>query len=216
MYQLILTYLTLFFYSQLFDPSRNRLISFEYKNERLENLLIYSDLKEDIFSQFPELFKASHFNANAFNIEGLSFDKSKGTLLVGLRSPLLKQKAILIEINNPNELFMDAMKPLFSEPIFLNLNNKGIRDIAYDETKEGFWIVAGSSNDRDGSAFTLWFLDKEKEIAREITNIPNIGFAEGISIVKNARGQVKLLIVEDNGKKPNKVANYITINKEGL
>ncbi|MBU0721179.1 DUF3616 domain-containing protein [bacterium] len=199
-----------------FDPSRNKLIRFEYKNERLENLLIYTHLKEDIFTHFPELFKASSFKANAFNIEGLSFDKDKGTLLVGLRSPLMKQEAILIEIKNPNEIFVDGVKPLFLEPLFLNLNNQGIRDMAYDEIKKGFWIVAGSSSDRDGSSFTLWFLDKQKKSTTEITNIPKIGFAEGISIVKNTRGQVKLLIVEDNGKKPNKVANYITIDKESL
>lgn len=199
-----------------FDPSRNKLIRFEYKNEMLENLHIYTHLKEDILSQFPELFSSSNLNVNAFNIEGLAFNKEKETLVVGLRSPLMRQEAILLEIQNPNELFTDDTKPLFAKPIFLDLNNQGIRDITYDEDKKGFWLVAGATDNRENSSFTLWFLNQDDKNLKEIKNIPKIGFAEGVSIVKNARGELKLLIVEDNGQKPNKVANYITINKKNL
>ena len=196
--------------------ARNKIIRFNYKDEKLENLLVYSELKKEIFINFPELFSNTVFDNASFNIEGLSFDKTKNSLLIGLRSPLLKEEAILIEITNPNEIFEKFQKPSFGKPIFLDLNNLGIRDLAYDETNNGFWILAGSSNNRNSRTFELWFLDENRHALKKINNIPKIGYAEGISVVKSTNGKTKLLIVEDNGKKPNKAANYITINKDSL
>ena len=196
--------------------SRNKMISFEYKDGKLENLLTYSSLKEEIFKSFPDLFTLTSFDNKSFNIEGLAFDKSKGSLLVGLRSPLMKKEAILIEINNPDGLFKNHESPKFSKPIFLNLNDLGIRDIAYDEVLNGFWVIAGSSLDRDSRGFELWFLNNEKNTLKKVNNIPKIGFAEGITVIKRDNKKSKLLIVEDNGAKPNKSANYITLNKDIL
>lgn len=195
--------------------SRNKLVKFDYKDGKLHNFFSYGDLKQEIYKSFPDLFYTRKFNNTAFNIEGLAFDRSKGTLVVGLRSPLMKQKAILIEILNPNELFIENTKPIFSNPIFLELNNLGIRDLTYDSVKEGFWIIAGTSNNRDGNSFELWFLDKDMRTLTQQKNIPNLGYAEGISIVQS-NNKTKLLIVEDNGVRPNKAANYITINKDSL
>lgn len=172
-------------------------------------------MKKDIFNNFPQLFNNSTFDNNSFNIEGLSFHKTKGTLLLGLRSPLLKQKAILIEILNPNEMFESSIKAKFSNAISLDLNNLGIRDLAYDEVKKGFWILAGSATNRDNRDFELWFLNENMQNLKKLDNIPKIGYAEGISVITSA-GKTKLLIVEDNGKKPNRAANYITINKDSL
>lgn len=196
--------------------ARKRLIRFDYKNGNLENLLAYSNLKEDIYKRFPELFNITSFNNLAFNIEGLSYNTSKNTLLIGLRGPLLKQQAIILEIKNPNDVFENSKKPEFTNPIFLNLNNLGIRDLTYDAQKKGFWIIAGTSNNRDKSSFELWFINDDMKDLRQVENIPSIGYAEGISVVKDQNGKTKLLIVEDNGVRPNKAATYITIQKESL
>lgn len=195
--------------------SRNKFIRFEYKNGTLQNFKDYTNLKEEIYKNFPDLFTTSSFNLNTFNIEGLSYDTSRNRLLIGLRGPLIKQQAIIIEIKNPDEIFLNNKKPEFADAIFLNLNNLGIRDFTYDEEKKGFWIIAGSSNNRNGQSFELWFLNQDRKTLNKIKNIPNIGFAEGISLIKN-NNKVNLLIVEDNGIRPNKAASYITIEKDSL
>ena len=167
-----------------YQGSRNKIVRFEYKNERLENLNIYAGLKEEIYNNFPELFGSISFENNLFNIEGLSFNKDKNSLLIGLRGPLMKQEAILIELTNPNEVFENNSKAQFSKPIFLALNKLGIRDLTYDKIKEGFWILAGSTNSRDTESFELWFLNKDMKTLKRVENMPNIGFAEGITVIK--------------------------------
>ncbi|SFV58428.1 hypothetical protein MNB_SM-6-700 [hydrothermal vent metagenome] len=80
----------------------------------------------------------------------------------------------------------------------------------YDKLKNGLWIVAGDSNDRV-SRFQLYFYDiKTKQTILEKNDI-DMGYSEGITIVNN-NGKRFLFAVEDNGKKPNKAANYILID----
>ncbi len=47
-------------------------------------------------------------------------------------------------------------------------------------------------------------------------NQPNIGYAEGITIINKHSKKPALFIVDDNGQKPNKPAEYIIIDKGGL
>ncbi len=195
--------------------SRNKLASFIYTNESIQELDIYGSLKEDLYENFPELFKTSIFTIDVLNIEGLCFDEESKTLMIGFRTPMKDNKAIIIGITNPEEVMANLEKPKFTQATFLNLGGLGIRDFTYDSLKKGFWIIAGSSSDRNDS-FKLWFWDKANSKLSIIKNQPDIGFGEGITIVNRDGKNPALFIVEDNGQKPNKSADYILINKATL
>ncbi|RLA78705.1 MAG: hypothetical protein DRG78_14470, partial [Epsilonproteobacteria bacterium] len=195
--------------------SRNKLVSFVYADESIEQLDIYGDLKEDLYEKFPNIFVSSIFNTNIINIEGLCYDIQSNTLLIGFRTPLKDNKAVVIGIKNPRKVMLNLEKPKFTKAIYLDLGGLGIRDFTYDSEKKGFWIIAGSSSDRNDS-FKLWFWDRKNSKLSLVKNQPDIGFGEGITVVNAAGRKPGLFIVEDNGQKPNKSADYILINKDTL
>ncbi len=194
---------------------REKLIMFTLKDGAVKKLYAYTTLKEDLYKNFPKIFKRSLFVENNINIEGLCFSPKSKTLLIAFRAPLFQKEALILEITNPKEIFLDKQRAKFSDAIKVNLHGLGIRDITYDTQKNGYWIVAGESGNRKGS-FELWFWDKKTNTAAIVKNHPNIGFTEGITLVQSTSNKPALLLVEDNGKKPNKSADYMIINRDSL
>ena len=195
--------------------SREKMMMFRYEDGSIADFYLYGDLKDDLYKEFSSFFTDSIFSSHDINIEGLCSENVNNTLIIGFRSPVVNGKAILIPIENPKEIFTSGAKPIFSKPISLNLNGLGLRDIVYDSEKDGYWIIAGSSNSRD-SKFQLWFLERESLKVSFVENHPNIGYGEGITIVNKDSNAPSLLIVQDNGLKPNKSADYILIDRNSL
>lgn len=195
--------------------AREKIIMFTYTEGTIKDFYSYNKLKDALVRRYPELFQNSIFGGENMDIEGLSYDSSSGALLVAFRSPVPKGKAVIIAIENPKEIFLKEQAPRFSKPMMLELNGNGIRDITYDEQKEGYWIIAGSSSERDAS-FELWFWSKKDANLSPVKNHPDIGYGEGITLVKKNFHRPSLLIVQDNGKKPNKSAGYIMIDRDTL
>ena len=192
--------------------AREKLIMFKYDDAMMVDLYEYVKLKDDLIQAFPRLFK-NMFKIDDMDIEGLTLDNDGG-LLIGFRSPLSNFKAMLIKIKNPQEVLQRKAQPVFETPIFLDLGGLGIRDISYDEDKNGFWIIAGDVNER-GENFKLYFWNKETGEISYVKNQPDIGFGEGVAVIHN-HGKSSLFIVEDDGRKPNQSADYVIINRDSL
>lgn len=195
--------------------SREKIMMFKYEDGAIVDFHDYGDLKKDLYKEFSSFFETTLFSMNDINIEGLSFEDVTKTLLVGFRSPVVDGKAILVPIKNPQEIFLKGEKPEFAKPISINLHGLGIRDITFDAQKDGFWIIAGSSNNRD-AAFQLWYLDRKTLEVSLVKNHPDIGYGEGITLINQNSNVPSLLIVQDNGLKPNKSADYILIDRNSL
>jgi len=195
--------------------TREKFIMFTYEDGAVEEFYIYKYLKRDLYQKFPKIFKNDIFSTNSINIEGLAVDSQSEGLLIGFRSPLLNSDAMLIPIKNPNQVFLKQERPDFGQPIRLNLGGLGVRDITYDEDKKGYWIIAGGVDNREFK-FELWFWDRVNSKVFLVKNQPDIGYGEGITVIKNDTKNPALFIVEDNGQKPNKSAEYIIIDRESL
>lgn len=195
--------------------SREKLMMFKYEDGAIADFHVYSDLKKDLYKEFSSYFETTLFSVNDINIEGLSFESVNKTLIIGFRSPVVDGKAILVSILNAQEIFLKGEKPKFAKPMTINLHGLGIRDITFDVKKDGFWIIAGSSNNRDAQ-FQLWYLDRKSLKVSLVNNHPEIGYGEGITIINEESNVPSLLIVQDNGLKPNKSANYILIDRNSL
>jgi len=197
------------------QPLREKMIMFKYEDGALKDLHIYSGLKCALEKRFKDIFSEDVFHNSTINIEGLVFDKKTGSLLIGFRSPLIEGKAIIIALKNPQDLFLKHAQPQFDNPIYLNLEGLGIRDLTYDDSKGGYWLIAGSTNERLGQ-FQLWFWDKKNDKLKHIKNHPAIGYGEGITVINKKSKKAALLIVEDNGKRPNKSAQYVVIDRDSI
>lgn len=84
------------------------------------------------------------------NIEGLAAT-ADGKLLIGLRNPLTQQRALIIPLDNPDQV-ISGQRAHFGEPFELNLGQRGIRSI--ERLGTGYLIVAGPTG--DNGSFTLF------------------------------------------------------------
>lgn len=89
------------------------------------------------------------------NIEGLA-STPKGELLIGFRNPIPNGKALLVPLENPQEVIDETKKPILGQPILLDLKGLGIRSIEYSQVKNTYLIIAGSYDGNDSFQFYQW------------------------------------------------------------
>jgi hypothetical protein len=88
------------------------------------------------------------------NIEGLTATP-EGDLLIGFRSPLTENKALLVPLKNPLELMTQTgTKAQLGEPILLDLDGLGVRSIEYWSVIQAYIIIAGEVG--GGPEFALY------------------------------------------------------------
>ena len=119
----------------------------------------YADLLRDMFAADP--LKPYRLEAAArrppeadggLNIEGLAAT-ADGKLLIGLRSPLQQQRALLIPLDNPDDV-ITGERAQFGAPIELDLGGRGIRSI--ERFGSSYLIVGGPNADRGSFALFRW------------------------------------------------------------
>jgi hypothetical protein len=103
-----------------------------------------------------------------FNIEGLCATP-QGTLLIGFRNPIPEGKALIVPLENPDEV-LQGNKPKFGGPIFVPLGGLGIRSIEYSEALAMYLIIAGPYNDVGGFRLYKWSgkADDSPVIAKDV------------------------------------------------
>jgi Protein of unknown function (DUF3616) len=101
-----------------------------------------------------------------FNIEGMSVTADGTSLLLGLRNPLVKGKAMLVLFDNPQAVLSAGAKPVLHVFPALDLREdgtgKGIRSIEYVPAKKMYLILSGPSDDGGGFAAWWWSLEDNR------------------------------------------------------
>jgi hypothetical protein len=157
-----------------------------------------------------------------FNIEGLAAG-SDGTLLFGLRSPLLEKRAVILRLKNVPESF-GGSKPEIEVGATLDLEGNGIRGIAVDSELKGYWIIGGLSPDPDDPSpltndWSIWFWNGmgapqkrfQKSLLPADTAFEN---PEAICILCENGNRVGLLLISDNGG--GHPSGYVLLSLESL
>lgn len=188
------------------QDGRERLIRFRLNGDAVVDLEIFDSFL-DVVAQSHEVLeeaisKRDLDEEEAFNIEALSFDASGERLLIGLRTPVIRKKGVLIAILNPREIFgPDAVAPkLADEPVLLDLDRGGLRALAFDPVLQGL-VMVSRREDKKGKAFKLWFWNGDPAVAPSrisINGVDSIDRAEGLTSFLQ-QGRERLLIVFDDG-----------------
>lgn len=191
---------------------REKLIRFRLDGSEIVDLRLYEDLTQEIAAALPPLDQALR-ERNGLNIEALGLSADGGRLLIGLRSPVIDDKALIVVLENPDDVFERGGLPLFApEPWYLDLDKGGIRALTYDPELEGYLIVS-RREDKKGKPFKLWFWSGDPAAKPErvsIADVENINRAEGITpFVQN--GERRLLIVFDNGDRLRRIGGHYRI-----
>ncbi len=186
------------------STAREKLVRFKVKGDSVSDVGVVLDLKSAIIKLDKALKKSSHVTDvkenNGFSIEGMSFDQNKQKLLIGLRTPVMDKKAVLLVLKNPQAMFEKGEPPKFKrKPIYLDLDKGGIRAITFDATLNGYLIL--SRHEKKGKKFKLWFWDGKENQAPVRVRIKgklDLSNAEGITPILIG-GEKKIMFVFDVG-----------------
>jgi hypothetical protein len=93
------------------------------------------------------------------NIEAIAADPVNKRLLLGLRSPVVNQRALIIAFILPApDAPLSASSLQLADPrvIQLPLDDLGVRDIQYDNKTKSFFIISGAPEHHEKPDFELW------------------------------------------------------------
>jgi hypothetical protein len=124
----------------------------------------YRDLLKDLIadSRFSVIAAAAAKKVGpedpaGLNVEGLAATP-QGQLLIGFRNPRPGGMALLVPLQNPDEVIAGGASARFGAPILLDLGKRGIRSI--DWVRDRYIIVAGpydnGGSGGEGSDFALY------------------------------------------------------------
>jgi hypothetical protein len=187
--------------------SRDKLVRFRIEGDNVVAPIVAKGLKPALVAAHPVLAAAAEIRdvkgGGGLNIEALEISSDQQRLLIGLRSPLLGNLAIIAWVENPVAIFEAGESPRISTTLeTLDLGGNGIRGMSYFPSLGGYLVISGPVA-REQVDFQLWFWSGQRgESARRAT-VPGLqGFehAEGISPAV-IDGQQRLIIVSDDGSR---------------
>jgi len=185
--------------------------TFDASTQTVTRAEAMTGLREFLIEKVPELKAFADVKASdgGLNIEGIACDPdpSQRRLLLGLRSPQVNNKALLVSLKIPDpNLPLTAENLQLAAPsvIQLSLGGLGVRDIQYDSRLKAFLIISGAPEHHEKTAFTLWEwngdADQSKTEAqpREETGLDAKMKPEGVTYMRVA-GKDFIFIVGDAG-----------------
>ena len=98
------------------------------------------------------------------DIEGLAATTGGG-LLIGFRSPLVLNQALLVEMTNPVEVTSAGAQPKFASPVLLDIGGLGIRDMIPAGPPNRYWILAGEPGPGARRALFSWTFGHAPELS---------------------------------------------------
>lgn len=200
---------------------REQLMRFVLDGDKVTGIQISKDLRSQIAEKHTSLKHAFNIHDveddGEFNIEGLSFDRTKQKLLIGLRSPLADGNAIVVVLENPLAVFDHNEVPRIADTLIeLDLGEGGIRSMCYDQHLGGYLILSR----KKGKKFKLWLWSGDTNDSPQRLRVPdvkNLRQAEGVTPVRLQDGPAGILIVSDDGDgKKGKPGHYMFLRYNQL
>ena len=138
--------------------------NFDPNTATAKNAVVIGDLRGWLFSKVPELAGAAEIKGKqgGLNIEGIAWDPERNRLLLGLRGPVVNDKALVVPLKlvNPQGPFsLDNLQVEEGHAIALSVGGSAIRDIQYDSRLKSFLIISGAPENEEKGDFILWQWD---------------------------------------------------------
>jgi hypothetical protein len=127
---------------------------------------VISDFRDWFIKNIPDLGSAAILEPDegGLNVEGLAWDSKNSALLFGVRTPV-KEKAPLVVPVKVNDLggAWDTSNLVAQPAVHLKVepsgDDAGIRDIAYDPSRNGFLVLVGNATSQSKHPFQVYFWD---------------------------------------------------------
>lgn len=203
--------------------SRDKLVRFRIEGESVLAARVVTGLKAALLAAHPVLAAAAEIKdvktGGGLNIEALEITPDQQRLLIGLRSPLLDQRALIVCVENLAEIFDTDQPPQISASLLtLDLGGNGIRGLSWFASLGGYLVIAGPVS-REPIQFQLWFWSGDPGAPTRAVSVPGLpGFAraEGISPAL-IDGRQRIVIVNDDGnREKGDFARFLLLDPEQL
>jgi hypothetical protein len=199
--------------------ARDKLVRFRVEDGRMVEPMLVRGLKPALVRANPALAAAAEIpdvkSSGGFNIEAMEISADGQQLLVGFRSPLLEQRAIIACVENPAAIFERCEPAHISRTLItLDLGGDGIRGLAYLPALDGYLVISGPVADQQVH-FQLWFWSGLPDAPARRVSVPGLpGFehAEGVSPAV-IDGRQRIIIVSDDGsRKEGRDAHFVLLD----
>ncbi len=203
--------------------ARDRLVRFRIEGNDVIERKVSSGLKRALVYTHPVLAAAARIQdvkrGGGLNIESLQMTPDQQRLLIGFRSPLQGNRAIIASVENPAAIFDAGESPVVSTTLVtLDLGGNGIRGMAHISALGGYLIISGPASGEQVH-FGLWFWRGGPETSVHRVTVPGLdgfGNAEGVCAAR-MDGQQKIIIVCDDGsRKDKRDARYLLLDPSQL
>ncbi len=203
--------------------SREKLVRFRVEGDRVSSSTVVDGLKRALTARHPVLAEAAKVREvktrGGLNIEALEMTPDQQRLLVGFRSPLSGNRALIASIDNPTGIFEAGEPPRVSTSLVeLDLGGHGIRGLSYVPTL-GEYLVIGGPVSREPAQFDLWLWNGQSGApARRVTipGLKGLEHAEGVSPAVIGGVQCIVIVSDDGSRKAGRHANYVVLAPEQL
>lgn len=146
------------------------------------------------------------------NIEGLCASLDGKTIYIGFRNPRPynkvtgREQAIVVPLNNPEQVIEKGNQPIFGEPILWDLGGLGIRSMDYSHFHKAYFIIAGPYNEGPGFALYRWSGEKDQPavLVRKLSFAQSSFCPEALVSFKNSG---RFLLLSDDGSLVIKVSS---------
>lgn len=201
---------------------RDKLVRFKIEGDKVVEPQVVTGLKSALVATHPVLAAAAALRDvktdGGLNIEALELSPDQ-RLLIGFRSPLQGDRAIIASVENPGAIFDAGAPPQVAPTLYtLDLGGNGIRGMAYIAALGGYLIISGPVAS-ESVHFGLWFWRGEPAAPPRRVTVPGLpGFehAEGVSAAQ-IDGQPRILIVSDDGSRQDgRYARYLLLDPAQL
>lgn len=203
--------------------SRNKLVRFRIVDGRIAESQVVKELKPALLAAHPALAAAAKIRAvkddDGLNIEALEISPDQQHLLIGFRSPLLNDRAIIASVENHAAMFEDDEPPrISSKLITLDLDGHGIRGLCHFPALNGYLVISGPTSS-EPVQFQLWLWSGQADDPARRVSVPGLpGFehAEGVCPA-TIDGQPRIVIVSDDGsRKAERFARFLLVDPARL
>jgi hypothetical protein len=203
--------------------SREKLVRFRVEGGRVVDAAVSRDLKTALTAAHPVLAAAAEIRdvkaEGGLNIEALEMTPDQTGLLVGFRSPLLDNQAVIAHVENPAAIFESDEAPRIAATLeLLDLDGNGVRGMAHVAALDGYLLIGGPVA-RERVQFRLWFWSGRSGDPARPVSVPGLeGFehAEGVSPAV-IEGRQKIVLVSDDGSRAEgRCARYLLLDPAQL
>lgn len=201
------------------SDKREQFVQLRLEDGQSARLLGNRGIREAIIAELLKIDTGFADRENEINIEGICLSKT-GAMLIGLRTPLYKGRAIVLSLLNPYEIVSDHFSAKFlDKPLLLDLGGAGVRAMAYSDSADEYFFVSEVETKKKKMRPRLWSWDGKKGhavVRMDFPGLKQMRNIEGVTFFNADGKNMTLFVCDDGNKKKKQGAHYAIVNLSGI